>query len=83
MNLLTAENISKSYGELVLFSNISFGINQNQKIALIAKNGSGKTSILNILSGKRYFGHRKDIPAKRDQNCLLGTRTSVKPKFDY
>ncbi|NAY90412.1 ATP-binding cassette domain-containing protein [Muricauda sp. JGD-17] len=52
MNLLTAENISKSYGELVLFSNISFGINKDQKIALIAKNGSGKTSILNILSGK-------------------------------
>ena len=52
MNLMTVENISKSYGELVLFSNISFGINQNQKIALIAKNGSGKTSILNILTGK-------------------------------
>jgi len=52
MNLLTVENISKSYGELVLFSDISFGINKNQKIALIAKNGSGKTSILNIISGK-------------------------------
>lgn len=52
MNLLTVENISKSYGELVLFSDISFGINKYQKIALIAKNGSGKTSILNIISGK-------------------------------
>ncbi len=52
MNLLTVENISKSYGELTLFSNISFGINKDQKIALIAKNGSGKTSILNIISGK-------------------------------
>ncbi|WP_350290841.1 ABC-F family ATP-binding cassette domain-containing protein [uncultured Croceitalea sp.] len=52
MNLLTVENISKSYGELVLFSDISFGINKDQKIALIAKNGSGKTSILNIISGK-------------------------------
>ncbi|MFD2101095.1 ABC-F family ATP-binding cassette domain-containing protein [Flagellimonas iocasae] len=52
MNLLTVENISKSYGELVLFSGISFGINKDQKIALIAKNGSGKTSILNIMSGK-------------------------------
>lgn len=51
MNLLTVENISKSYGELVLFSDISFGINKDQKIALIAKNGSGKTSILNIMSG--------------------------------
>ena len=52
MNLLTVENISKSFGELSLFSNLSFGINKDQKIALIAKNGSGKTSILNILSGK-------------------------------
>jgi len=51
MNLLTVENISKSYGELVLFENLSFGINKDQKIALIANNGSGKTSILNILSG--------------------------------
>ncbi|WP_421812526.1 ABC-F family ATP-binding cassette domain-containing protein [Flagellimonas sp.] len=52
MNLLTVENISKSYGELVLFSDITFGINKDQKIALIAKNGSGKTSILNIMAGK-------------------------------
>lgn len=52
MNLLTVENIAKSYGEITLFKNISFGINKDQKIALIAKNGTGKTSILNILSGK-------------------------------
>ncbi len=51
MNYLTVENISKSYGELTLFSSISFGINKDQKIALIAKNGSGKTSILNIMAG--------------------------------
>ncbi|WP_299114724.1 ABC-F family ATP-binding cassette domain-containing protein [uncultured Winogradskyella sp.] len=52
MNYLNVENISKSYGELELFSNISFSIHKNQKIAFVAKNGSGKTSILNILSGK-------------------------------
>ncbi|WP_411031488.1 ABC-F family ATP-binding cassette domain-containing protein [Spongiimicrobium sp. 3-5] len=51
MNLLTVEHISKSYGELVLFKDLSFGINKDQKIALIAKNGSGKTAILNIISG--------------------------------
>ena len=51
MNFLTVENISKSYGERVLFENISFGINKDQKIALIAKNGTGKTSILNIIAG--------------------------------
>lgn len=51
MNLATVENIAKSYGERVLFEDISFGINKDQKIALIAKNGTGKTSILNILAG--------------------------------
>ena len=50
MNYITVENISKSYGELNLFQNISFSIHKNQKIAFVAKNGTGKTSILNILS---------------------------------
>ncbi len=51
MNYLSVENIAKSYGERVLFKNISFGINQGQKIGFVAKNGSGKTSLLNIISG--------------------------------
>jgi ATP-binding cassette subfamily F protein uup len=52
LNYLNVENISKSYGELILFENLSFSIHKNQKIAFVAKNGTGKTSILNILSGK-------------------------------
>ncbi len=51
MNYLSVENISKSYGELELFNNISFGINKDQKIAFIAKNGTGKTSMLSIIAG--------------------------------
>ncbi|NVK51800.1 MAG: ABC-F family ATP-binding cassette domain-containing protein [Flavobacteriaceae bacterium] len=51
MNYVSVENISKSYGERVLFEDISFGINKDQKIAFVAKNGSGKTSILNIMAG--------------------------------
>ena len=50
MNYLSVENISKSYGEKVLFEDISFGINKDQKVAFVAKNGSGKTSILNIIA---------------------------------
>ncbi len=50
LNYITIENISKSYGELNLFQNISFSIHKNQKIAFVAKNGTGKTSILNILA---------------------------------
>ncbi len=52
MNYLTVENISKSYGELRLFNNISFSIHRGEKIAFVAKNGTGKTSILNIISGE-------------------------------
>ena len=51
LNYLTVENISKSYGELTLFENISFSIHKDEKIAFIAKNGTGKTSILNIIAG--------------------------------
>ncbi|CAM1334374.1 ABC-F family ATP-binding cassette domain-containing protein [Tenacibaculum aestuariivivum] len=51
MNYLSVEGIAKAYGEKVLFDNISFGINKDQKIAFVAKNGSGKTSILNIVAG--------------------------------
>jgi len=52
VNYLSVENISKSYGERVLFDNISFGINKDQKIAFIAKNGTGKSTILNIITGR-------------------------------
>ncbi|MCS6905369.1 MAG: ABC-F family ATP-binding cassette domain-containing protein [Bacteroidia bacterium] len=51
MNYLSLENVSKSYGEKLLFSNISFGISKGQKFALIARNGTGKTSLLNIIAG--------------------------------
>ena len=50
--LLTVENLSKSYGDKLLFDDISFGINAGQKTALIARNGYGKSTLLNILTGK-------------------------------
>ena len=52
MNLLSVENISKAFGERIILQNISFGINKDQKIAFIAKNGTGKTTLLNIMAGK-------------------------------
>ena len=52
MNLLSVENISKAFGERIILENISFGINKDQKIAFIAKNGTGKTTLLNIIAGK-------------------------------
>ncbi|MBR1851070.1 MAG: ABC-F family ATP-binding cassette domain-containing protein [Bacteroidales bacterium] len=50
--LLTVENLSKSYGDKLLFDDISFGINAGQKTALVARNGYGKSTLLNILMGK-------------------------------
>lgn len=49
---LQVSSLTKSFGDLLLFSEISFGINQGDKVGLIAKNGAGKTTLLNILTGK-------------------------------
>ncbi|GKU27832.1 ABC-F family ATP-binding cassette domain-containing protein [Clostridium folliculivorans] len=51
MNLLTIENVSKSYSEKKLFNNISFGINEGDKIGIIGVNGTGKTTFLKVVSG--------------------------------
>ena len=52
MNVLSVENLSKSFGERILFEGITFGIDQGQKVALVAKNGAGKTTLLRCLYGK-------------------------------
>ena len=51
MNYLQVDRLSKSYGERVLFENISFGLQQGQKTALVAKNGAGKSTLLRIMQG--------------------------------
>ncbi len=51
MNLLSVENLSKSYGERLLFDHISFGLERGQKTALVARNGTGKSTLLNIIAG--------------------------------
>ena len=52
MNLLSVDNLSKSFGERVLFEGLSFGLNKGDKVALIANNGTGKSSMLKILAGQ-------------------------------
>ena len=59
MNYLSVENISKSFGERVLFEGLNFGLNYGDKVALIANNGSGKTSMLKIIAGKDVPGTGK------------------------
>jgi ATP-binding cassette subfamily F protein uup len=78
LNYLTVENISKSYGERTLFENISFSIHKDQKIAFVAKNGTGKTSILNILSGEDSADSGQIIFRKDIKVAFL----SQDPKFD-
>jgi ATP-binding cassette subfamily F protein uup len=51
MNLLSVNQLSKSFGDKKLFQNINFGINYGDKVALIAKNGSGKSTLFKILQG--------------------------------
>ena len=83
MNYISVENISKSYGDRTLFKNLSFGINKNQKVAFVAKNGTGKTSILNIIAGldtpdEGQVIQRKDIQiAYLSQNQIFDDSLSV------
>lgn len=55
MNLITLENISKSYSEKILLDNISLGINDGDKIGLIGINGAGKSTLLKIIGGREEF----------------------------
>jgi ATP-binding cassette subfamily F protein uup len=62
---LEVQNLTKSFGSLVLFENISFSIAERQRVGLIAKNGTGKSTLLSLLSGKDGYD-TGDIIYKRD-----------------
>jgi hypothetical protein len=55
ISYLQIDKLTKSFGDLVLFEDITFGIAQGQKVGLIAKNGTGKTTLLNIIAGKEDY----------------------------
>ena len=73
MNLLSVEGISKAYGERIIFEPLSFGMSKGQKIALIAKNGSGKTTILKIIA-------QQDTPDQGLVNFRKGIQVSYLPQ---
>ncbi len=73
LNYLLIEQLSKSYGEKELFSDITFGIDQGSKVALIARNGAGKSSLLNIITGK-------DLPDSGAVTFRKGIRWSYLPQ---
>jgi ABC transport system ATP-binding/permease protein len=67
VNFLTLENVTKSYGEKVLFQNISLHIDRGQKIGLIAKNGTGKTTLMRVIAGREGSeGESAKITLRRD-----------------
>jgi ATP-binding cassette subfamily F protein uup len=78
MHYVSAEGLSKSYGIQPLFSNISFHINEGDKIALIARNGVGKSTLLKILSGKETPDNGK-LYINKDVNIVLFEQ---EPVFD-
>ncbi len=79
MNYLSVENISKAYGERVLFEDISFGINKDQKVAFIAKNGSGKTSILNIIANLDVPDSGQVVSRKGISIAYLAQKDDINP----
>ena len=78
MNYLSVENLGKNYGERVLFEGLTFGLSQGDKMALIANNGTGKSSMLKIIAGT-------DISDEGSVTLRNGIRTgylSQEPNFD-
>lgn len=61
---LQVENLTKSFGDLVLFENISFAIEDGRRVALVAKNGTGKTTLLNIIAGREDHDSGEVVPRR-------------------
>ena len=81
MNYLSVENIAKSFGERTLFENLSFGINKDQKIAFVAKNGTGKTSILKIITGEDQPDAGQVVMRKEIKMAFLSQEPNLQPEL--
>ncbi|MBB4034663.1 ATP-binding cassette subfamily F protein uup [Dysgonomonas hofstadii] len=77
--ILQVEGLAKSFGDLVLFTDISFGISEGERIGLIAKNGSGKTTLLNILTDKEPYD-KGSVVFRRDLRIAYLEQDPVYPE---
>ncbi|MDE5900602.1 MAG: ABC-F family ATP-binding cassette domain-containing protein [Muribaculaceae bacterium] len=78
ISYMQIENLTKSYGDRLLFGDVTFGINQGDKIGIIAKNGTGKTTMLRIIAGL-------ESPDSGSVTCRSGLKVAMveqKPRFD-
>lgn len=81
MNLVSIENIHKSFGERIILHDISFGINKDQKIAFVAKNGTGKTTLLNIIAGKDTADEGQIVLRKGLKVAYLSQKLDINPNL--
>ena len=77
MILLQVENLTKSYGDRLLFGDVTFGINEGDKIGIVAKNGTGKTTLLSVLAGREA----PDSGTVTPRNGLRTGFLEQKPEF--
>ena len=77
--LLDVQNISKAFGAHVLFKNISFSIGEGQHVGLIAKNGTGKSTLLSLLSGKGQLRLGKHHLPSRHPRGILRAVAGIRP----
>ena len=73
MNIVNIENISKIYGEKVIFDETSFGIQQGDKIGIVGINGTGKTTLLRMVSGEEV----PDRQTERIKDCVCSAESAV------
>ncbi len=81
MNYVSIEHIAKSFGERILFKDISFGINEGQKIGFVAKNGTGKTSLLNIIAGDEEPDEGQVVYRKNLKVAFLPQEPNLDPNL--
>jgi ABC transport system ATP-binding/permease protein len=82
MQYLSLENVSRSYGDKVLFKNVNLSISKGDKIALVAKNGSGKTTLLKVIGGEEGSDgeNAKIIISKEIKTAILKQDPTFDPK---
>ena len=86
ISYLQIENLTKSYGDRMLFADVTFGINEGEKVGLIAKNGTGKTTLLSIIAGKEDYdsgrivfnndirvGYLEQVPSFQSSKSVIDT----------